>query len=298
MNDYIAECLEKFQDLPETFKEAVGGFEACAKLKEIEDKHQGISLGFVTVLLAVGELGIADLPEYLKIRFEIKEDEAKKISAELDEQILAPAMAVAGQGSYEPTHSVEEVEDIFKQGVMAALSKDNDSLKVLNADIFRILNDHPAIEDDLGDNLRKNQERVSKEKIKLGDREVPGTIANWIADFIARYGTDQFDELEMAQYLSSSENVNLISAPEKNNLRRILRLYYNFIFFPDSMEGVPVEKWEVFPLDVLNDLPSEPESQESGQIFQLRQALSRYIESSLEYKAISEEIRKLEGKKR
>ena len=177
------------------------------------------------------------------------------------------------------------------------MSKDNDSLKVLNADIFKALDDDQEIESRLADNLRKNGELVCESKIRLGDKEVSGTISNWIADFVSRYGTDKFDELDMAQYMSSSDNANNISAPEKNNLRRILRLYYNFIFFPDSMDGVPMEKWEIFPLDVLAGDQGKGDDIESDQMLQLKQALSRYLEGSLEYKAISEEIKRLGAKK-
>lgn len=290
MNDYIAECLEKFQDLPKDFKESVGGFEACLKIKAIEDRHGSIPLGFATILVAIGEIEIDKLAAYLKIRFDLSDDQAASIANELDAEVISPALAAIGWPVEEATYDSNEVVKIFKEGVLAALALDNDSLKLLNVAIFKFLSDDPDREDELAGYLRKNQEVLSKRKINLSDRTAAGTIGNWLTDFISRYGSEKLDEMSMAEYLSSSENIRGLEESVKEKLRRVLKLYYNLAFFPESMEGIPTEEWEVFPLDILKKSPKE----QPDRLSQLRQALSKYIGGSLEYKAISEEIQRLE----
>lgn len=290
MNDYIAECLEKFQDLPKDFKESVGGFEACLKIKKIEDNHGGVPLGFATILVAIGEIEMDKLPEYLKIRFDLSDDQAASIASELDTEVISPALAAIGLSVASTTYDPNELAKIFKEGVLAALALDNDSLKLLNVAIFKFLSDDEDREDELAGYLRKNQEVLSKRKISLSDRTAAGTIGNWLSDFISRYGSDKFDEMSMAEYLSSSENIRGLEVSDKEKLRRVLKLYYNLAFFPESMEGIPTEDWEVFPLDVLQI----PAREELDRLSQLRQALPKYIEGSLEYKAIREEISRLE----
>jgi len=294
MNSYIAECLEKFQDLPQPLKEAVGGFETCLKIKEIEDRHQGIVLGFAVILLAIGEIEADKFPEYLQARFDLKDEEAKIIAQEVIEEVITPAFKAIGIVDNEEFQG--DVVDIFKKDIIKTLDLDNDSLKIVNQGIFKFVADNPEMEDRLADYLRNNQELLSRDKVEHDGRMMPGTIENWLGDYISHYGSDNFDEISIIQYLASSPNANKLEAPIKNKLRRVLRLYYNFVFFPESMEGVPVENWEVFPLHLLKSSAVDLEDNENSQAQQLRDALQRYVKGSLEYKAISEEIERLEKK--
>ena len=90
-DSYLAECLEKFHELPEQLQELIGGFDACLKIKKIEDFY-GVSLSFVTILVAIGELSIDDLVEYLNLKFSLDKRKGLEVSEKLEEEIFTPAL--------------------------------------------------------------------------------------------------------------------------------------------------------------------------------------------------------------
>ena len=88
---YLSECLERFHDLPDQIQDTIGGFEACLKIKKIEDAYN-VSLSFAVILIAVGELTIDDLPDYLNLKFKIDKQKGEEIADYLEEQIFAPVL--------------------------------------------------------------------------------------------------------------------------------------------------------------------------------------------------------------
>jgi hypothetical protein len=136
------------------------------------------------------------------------------------------------------------------------------------------------------------------------------------------------NNIALAKYLSSSSEVLKLSSGEKSLLRKVLKLYKNLVFFPDSMTGVPREDWVIIPLDVISEpvfqqkvekaVPaSKPEKVEKKvdnkkpapvikkklekpvedpKIVKLKKSLEQYPANSLERKAIESEIKKLSQK--
>jgi hypothetical protein len=80
---------------------------------------------------------------------------------------------------------------------------------------------------------------------------VPPTVANWVQDYIQHNGSSlsDFDALKLSAYLGSSSNVRSLSLPEKDRIRKLIRLYRNLKFFPESMEGKEIMGWDFFPLE-------------------------------------------------
>jgi len=179
--------------------------------------------------------------------------------------------------------------------------------------------------------LYSNQEKISTNNIIIEDKEVPPTISNWLKDFIKINGSEMFDELKMAEYLSASANAKKLTQSEKDLLRKLLKLYRNLAFFPDSMGNNPIEDWQIIPVDKveinkkvskpevfqdalednkpiisksLSVFPSSPapahlntKKLEDIPLNELQEALTQYAPGSLEYKAVKQEIEHLKKKK-
>lgn len=157
--------------------------------------------------------------------------------------------------------------------------------------------------------LLSNNEKVSEKKIILEGKEQEATISNLIKHFIEKNGSGMFSSIVLAKYLSSSEISNVLDEKGKKVLRKILKIYRNLVFFPDSMANISIDEWEIFPLeDISSDNLSEtikiskekrefqPVDSHEEEIKVLKELLQKYPNKSLEKKAIESEIKKIEEK--
>jgi len=97
--------------------------------------------------------------------------------------------------------------------------------------------------------LFSNQEILTDKDFVFNGKKQMSTISNWLKDFIKRNGSGMFDNLALSQYLSGSENAKKLDSQEKKLLHKLLILYRNLKFFPESMGNAPAEEWEIIPLD-------------------------------------------------
>ena len=92
-------------------------------------------------------------------------------------------------------------------------------------------------------------------------------------------------------------------------LRKVLKTYKNLVFFPDSMKDVPMENWEILPIEDFVDKKNIPRKkiikkenvgvdkktdQRQEEIKILKELLKKYPKKSLERKAIESEVKKRE----
>lgn len=322
--NYFNESLEKFHNLPEEIQEQIGGFDACLKIKKIEETYN-ISLGFVVILVAIGELVIDDLPEYFKLKYGVSDEIGQKIADELEVEIFEPVVdLILEVGEIDDVLSdsgivkdnallkmslpqrKEFILNTFSKDILAVIQSDNTKIKDFNIALFKTFNEDEDLEDKVESLLYVNQERLSNKPIILDKQLVSPTIANWLKDFIKRYGSDLFNEVTLAEYLSQSENIRNITAKEKELVRKVLKLYRNLVFFPESMDGVLLDNWEIFPIEQpdisfkpeIVSVESEPPivSERQKTIFDLQKNLTKYASNSLEYKALQQEINRLSRK--
>ncbi len=104
--------------------------------------------------------------------------------------------------------------------------------------------------------LMSNQEKLGEKKIFFSGKEHAPTISNWIKNFISEHGSEMFSNIILAKYLTSTNVVSWLSEDARKILRKVLKTYRNLIFFPDSMVNVPVESWEILPVDRDSDFTS------------------------------------------
>jgi hypothetical protein len=305
--NYVAQCLEKFRRLPENIKEILGGLDALLVIKKLEDVYN-ISLSFLVVLVAIGEVSLEDIPGYLKKKYGFSEEDAFDLQNELTRKIfsfvlVAPSVSVISESA---------AEGILSEGINGLLA-DSKKAQEFNEGLFGLFSKNGLLPDKLSKNFVNNQERLTSGSILSEGKEVAPTVANWLKDFISVSGSGIFDDLALIQYLSNSSNVKRLDEKDKNLLRRLLRLYRNLVFFPNSMGNLPVEDWEIIPIDkkedekkIREDVLAAPSPKATGvrilsaaasplpdklaTLTELEKMLPQYPAASLEHKAVSQEI--------
>jgi len=329
MNEtYLSECLEKFHDLPDHIQDMIGGFGACLELKKIEDAYN-VSLSFAVILIAIGELTIDDLPDYLNLKYKIDLKKGEEIADLVEEKIFAQVIDLILDSDLDEEETVIPVpENVRKFGpltemsladkkefilktftseIIPALKAEPTRLQDFNIALFQAFNEDEDLEDRVEALLYNNQEKLSDHQIILDNHPASPSIANWLKDFIKKYGSDLFNEVALAEYLSQSPNIKSLKPEEKELVRKVLKLYRNLVFFPQSMDGIAMENWELFPVnhsEVIKKNISVPENlsenpvvtERQKTIFDLQKNLTKYPTTSLEYKAIHQEINRLSRK--
>lgn len=340
---YLEECLEQFNKLPVAFKNKIGSLEAFEKIEAMEEEF-GIDLKFLVILVAIREVALKDIPEYLQTKYQLVEEDA----FEIRDWLISDIFQLTSNDSVEKIsdevkpeeniflNSKEEVVKIFHVGLVDILKEPAETktelIKNLNEAIFSWLAQDGLFQNELLKALLGNQESITAQRLKFEDREVPPTINQWLKNFINKVGADNCSELIIAQYLSDSPEVKKLSIPEKNIIRKLIRIYYNLSFFPESLQGVALENWEIIPTNkIKNDeikkelkIPSpaiskkvvssevnnseissavsslktaEQISPDASLLQELELAIKNYSEDTLEYKVLNQEIKRLKRKK-
>ncbi len=339
--NYTLECLEKFEELPLELKEIYGD-KASGFIENLENQFE-IDLAFVLVLLAIDELGISDLSEYLKKKYKLKPEKANLIVKEIEENIVKEADEyILERQEKEVVGSInvqEIIMSVFSENFLSTLSFSPEDIKSFNIAVFAAFNEQEMLEEKVISSFYNNQELISQQKIITDDKERRATIANFLKDFIKSHGSDMPNNLILANYLNASDNVKKLNEVEKNILNRVLKTYRNLVFFPESMEGTPMDFWEIIPIrgsgnEVLDVLDDEKETKDFNQelkkkiienkkikerkalspikkeelidlkdikeksVSELKELMKEYPSGSLGYKAIKQELNRLQGNKK
>jgi len=194
---------------------------------------------------------------------------------------------------------------------------DNLFIQEFNGRIIGILGADPDMKNELINALMKNQSRLSGESIVLDGRQVEPTVSNWIKYYITSKGSSMIDSVALSDFLVNSSNARFLNNNEKLMLSRLLQLYSNIKFFPDSLVGDNPDNWIVMPLSneanhefiklvetpemtpVLESHPLETtkpvinKGLDTGKLNSLRQLAASYAVGSLERLALEEEIKRL-----
>jgi len=242
------------------------------------------------------------------------------------------------EATFDPVEEERVALDLFNNGLKNLLN-DNDAhaLATLNGGLVYLLINKPDFHDKANKALLANSEIVTEKTIVWSEGIERGTVTNWLKDFIKENGSDIYNSVVLSRYLATSANPQSLSEGERKVVRCLLRLYRNLIFFPDSMNDIPMEDWEIVPIEkvsmerpilgfkpkvnepvvspVVTEAPvapiiteiKTPELEKSkktkeNQVFskiesevtdsELISLLSQYAPTSLEAKALKEEIKR------
>jgi hypothetical protein len=331
---YLAECLEKFYELPEL---VILEFDNPIYLQIVKDLNNeyGLELSFTVILVAIGELSFQDIEEYLIKRYNLSEDNAKDISNKLNNFYFQPIidrLSFLNQDSnkIKPTLAEEEniILQIFKENLLVELKNHEKIITALNQRIFALLSRNLTAKKQIEAALLQNQEKITEQSLVINNEKYPGTVTNWLRCFVIEKGADNFNSLSISEFLGLSKNAANLADFDKKVLRSLLNAYRNIKFFPDSMPSDDGTDWAIIPLpeknvsldesiDIANTQETEkiidPEMQplkssiksdaepkpanleNINKINQLQLMLKRYESDSLEAQAISEEIAKLKS---
>jgi hypothetical protein len=234
----------------------------------------------------------------------------------------------------DPKQEHDYVIDFLSNNLIELLKADSPAASVcLNSGLIYLLFNSEGFKDEADKIILSSSELIGTRNIIIDGREVAPSVANWLKEFIKKNGTDLFNDIALAQYLDNSENVKKLSGYHREILSNLLRFYKNITFFPESMSNVLPDKWQIFPFSfpeedlgskksvsaileppvvspiitepvtaaATNSIPvptptpnSSPTALEDKDLLGLKIALKKYPPVSLEYKAIMEEIRRLE----
>jgi len=271
----------------------------------------------------------ADYLHFVDEQKKALDEEAKFFTEEAKvepEFVFKPKPPVVDAGEIEIDEEQEKIDSaaLFSKGLVNLL-KDQDANEFIsdyNVILISLIGEDAMYRQTLENALYANSDELTSNRILLDDREVSPSIANWLKDFLKIQGSEMFDDLALAQYLSTSVNAKKLNPTEKDLLRKLLRLYRNLSFFPESMENMPIEDWQIIPVvqDALSEekpgskakpvasklepvksqIPNKTTDKTESKadpLSELQMALSKYVPDSLEYKAVVQEIKRLKKKK-
>lgn len=142
--------------------------------------------------------------------------------------------------------------DLFKNDLMAVLGDENVGRLVgLNGMLVYLLLNHPSFKRELEGAILENAEILTSQKFSLMGSISQPTVANWVRDFISKYGTAIFNNLILSEYITKAENTKGLEQKEKNAVAKLLVLYRNLKFFPEPFANLPQERWHIIPIEHL-----------------------------------------------
>jgi len=293
----IEEALEKFSNLPLESILTIDSIDVSQKVKKLSVKH-GINLAPMLIFVIVDDLDYHSAKKYLKNNFEINESVASKIFNEMEEEIFQPLVLRLNFLNSKNEISVQDcanyIKEIFKNNLINEIKSDSIIKEKFNYRIFSVAKDDADFFDTLEKIFYSNQENLAHL-----------TISAWLKDFVSSKGSGIFDEIELSDYLMRSPNCKGLNEDDKRLVRKLLLLYRNVKFFPESMPNDTGDNWEIIPIDDEKVIPKReklgvPKTHEERQIDHLQETGNSFGVSSLERKVIEEEInsrKKIEGLK-
>lgn len=251
---------------------------------------------------------------------ELKQDSDKQ-AALLREKI--PAAAVEEAVYVEPDFNKERNDslNIFSSQLNDFLSISSSYLlEEYNNILIDMISDEKgfAFRDQLVKAMLENKEKISSAPFLLTKKQAEGTIANWLKYFIEEKGSGLFNNIVLTDFLVKSANARTLKEEEKNKVKKLLLIYRNLKFFPESMPNQTGEDWEIIPSQeedssekartvkapALDAIPLKSskmiakeravEDEKKKKIDELNKMLANYPSGSLARKALAEEIKKLE----
>ena len=301
---YKDECLQRFSELPDYIRMAVGSDTAVKFLYTLEDKYK-VDLQFLVILLTIGELNPENIEAYLIKKYKLKKEEAKAVQEELMTKLLFGIIndtPDSEDGSYvfDFDKNEEEIMEIFRTSLSPILRTDLN--KKQNLDFSKRVLAVLVFEDkqkQLLNALYENKEIITDKEFIRDDKALKPTVENWLKDFFKKKGSSMFNNVALSDYIINSENTKKLDSRERTTLRNLLALYRNVKFFPESMGDTPDYEWEIIPseksyeaLDKARRVSGPPLTEEEKSIEELKSAEEEYEEGGIERLALEEEIDK------
>lgn len=271
----IEEAIEKFNnELPPLVQSEFGAEEVVVALQNLEKKYH-ISFIHLAILVAINEVSLDTISAYLEKEQNLQQPLATQISKDLKEEIFNPLLERLHFLNSDPEKRMNLdqeksfAERIFRAGLIKELKHDAQVIKFFNERLFYILSQDENYSEQLEKAIYNNTEIIYGKDILLNEQPVSPTIGNWLKDYIAQYGSQTFDSMSQTNFLLNSVNGRKLTETERDLLGKILKIYINVKFFPDSMPSDDGTGWEIIPggesLSIQKSTFNDVEFEEVGQ---------------------------------
>ncbi len=255
---YLLDCLDKFYELPDVI---ILEFNHPNHLKIIDElgAEYGLELSFVAVLVAIDELQLNSLAEYLVKRYDLPEVTAKTIADKLNNLYFQPIinrLSFFNQDPNKISPTLDEersiITNLFRENLLVELKNYEQIIAAINQRVFAWLDRDLSARKQIETALLQNQEKITEQPIVINGEKLPGTVANWLRCFAIEKGAENFNSLSISEFLGLSKNAANLSELDKKTLRALLNTYRNIKFFPDSMPSDDGTDWAIIPLPEKN----------------------------------------------
>jgi hypothetical protein len=188
---------------------------------------------------------------------------------------------------------------------------------------FSDYKERDRIKNEIKNILIKNKARITKTNLILDNKEIAGTVDNWMRDYHIYLGLEPADRLKFAEYFINSANIKRATLEEKEKIKSLFNFYEKLKLSSNSPRGFEEKvlmkingKLQIWQDGRLEDLdPAAVKAVEdlaargffkaerkgavnaggNNQFEQLKQMAANYPIGSFERKAIEEEISKMES---
>lgn len=311
--EYIINCLAKFSQLPSSVKQKMGGMDSFLVVQKIQEKY-GVDVSFALILVAIGDLSAEDFGLYIKKKNFLALDDAEDISNEVTRKIFSKFL-------YEKKEIIDKsaLASEFKDNLIN-IFKDKDAAIAFNIKAFKVLAKDGSFLGDLEKALLACEFEIGDKPIIKENRPIKPSVSNWIKDFLIFNSTDNFDNIILARYISSSDNVKNLSDSDKTLIFRLLKTYHNIVFFLENSEKIPIDFLELIAIDMSvsedEDSLKKDISKENNTVLvekeelsdvaavnvdsdlaYLHEELSKYDRDTLEYRVVKQELERLRKNK-
>jgi hypothetical protein len=246
-----------------------------------------------------------DDPDYLKSIDESQAPDLPDPDGEDDD---------AGEASdqvFDPQFALEQFQDLLANALPDLLEvDDNFFIAQFNYQLINLLVDYPDFKDRLIGVLLNHSLQLGTDNLMIDGRQLAPTVGAWINYFINQKGSIMFDAITLSDFLITAASAKLLSPLDKDHLSRLLWLYRNLKFFPDSLVGDDPANWELLtyvseeanltspaPTSSPSTNPASPITSNplADKIKALEQLAAQYPAGGLERLAIEEEIKRLQA---
>ena len=299
----IEQAIEQFNQLPPEMIIEFSSKRLIEKLQKLEEKYK-ISLSGTVVLLAVDALSFADLPDYLAGEFGLEKTAAETAGKELEAKIFEPIINRLNflNSSARKQHiSLEEEKTMlikmFKENLLWELDNHPLIIQAINKRIFFILAHNLEFKKVLENTLYENGEKIGSGTMFMDGKPMESNVASWLKIFIKQEGAAMFDQLTLSRFVSNHPSTKQLNDEQKKLLIKILLIYRNIKFFPESMPSDDGEDWEILPVEEdIQEKQSRVEKRLEGRekkLRELQEIAEQFAPGTLERRAVDEEIKKL-----
>lgn len=260
---YISDSIIRFSKLPASIKDPLGTPDMAQTIQDIEQEY-GVDLNLLIILVAIDELRVQDVSEFLQKQQGVGADKAAAVQHELVHKVFK--VFISGDLEW-LLLTLGGIKQILSSHLRDMLQAEDDLKWEFNSKIGFMLvvgpetgedrgevtiptdrdeqgDDASPLRDEFVDILEQSKEVLSKQPIEVRGRRVDATVGNWIKAFLAYERNRQLGSLALSKFVTTTPGAKALSAEERDRLRQILSLYQTIRTFPDSLFGIPVNEWE------------------------------------------------------